>query len=279
MQAITILNSSQTETRLVGNCCLTELCGQSSSEQAALANGGKYAINTDIASYFARLNHHTLENLLRSSGIPEGLVRVLVEAMLQTWTGRFSYGLPKGVFPSDLLGNFYLSTSDTFMAAEGVRSLRYVDDIVILYGDRRSADTAPAGICKFLRTIVLDFNESKTSISTASAVIHEQTEIDRLLNDAQEELFKRLLTEREPLYGFQDPWQMEIAERESAEESKEESPGPYPFDGLRAGAEVAPSLDSPAGQTKSAVTKPESTEGGRLVSILKWPEGAPLNLG
>ena len=24
---------------------------------------------------------------------------------------------------------------------------------------------------------------------------------------------------------------------------------------------------------------PESTEGGRLVSILKWPEGAPLNLG
>ena len=25
--------------------------------------------------------------------------------------------------------------------------------------------------------------------------------------------------------------------------------------------------------------KPESTEGGRLVSILKWPEGAPLNLG
>ena len=27
------------------------------------------------------------------------------------------------------------------------------------------------------------------------------------------------------------------------------------------------------------MAKPESTEGGRLVSILKWPEGAPLNLG
>ena len=26
-------------------------------------------------------------------------------------------------------------------------------------------------------------------------------------------------------------------------------------------------------------SKPESTEGGRLVSILKWPEGAPVNLG
>ena len=28
-----------------------------------------------------------------------------------------------------------------------------------------------------------------------------------------------------------------------------------------------------------ATSKPESTEGGRLVSILKWPEGALLNLG
>ena len=28
-----------------------------------------------------------------------------------------------------------------------------------------------------------------------------------------------------------------------------------------------------------SLTYPESTEGGRLVSILKWPEGAPLNLG
>ena len=29
----------------------------------------------------------------------------------------------------------------------------------------------------------------------------------------------------------------------------------------------------------TAISNPESTEGGRLVSILKWPEGAPLNLG
>ncbi len=27
------------------------------------------------------------------------------------------------------------------------------------------------------------------------------------------------------------------------------------------------------------LVKPESTEGGRRVSVLKWPKGAPLNLG
>ena len=30
---------------------------------------------------------------------------------------------------------------------------------------------------------------------------------------------------------------------------------------------------------QTAELKPESTEGGRRVSILKWPEGALLNLG
>ena len=37
-------------------------------------------------------------------------------------------------------------------------------------------------------------------------------------------------------------------------------------------------IDIPTTSTPEHV-KPESTEGGRLVSILKWPEGAPLNLG
>ena len=33
------------------------------------------------------------------------------------------------------------------------------------------------------------------------------------------------------------------------------------------------------GTPSAGLRKPESTEGGRLVSILKWPEGALLNLG
>ncbi len=32
-------------------------------------------------------------------------------------------------------------------------------------------------------------------------------------------------------------------------------------------------------EATAAELKPESTEGGRRVSILKWPEGALLNLG
>ena len=38
-------------------------------------------------------------------------------------------------------------------------------------------------------------------------------------------------------------------------------------------------LDGTKVKANASKHKPESTEGGRLVSILKWPEGAPLNLG
>ena len=31
--------------------------------------------------------------------------------------------------------------------------------------------------------------------------------------------------------------------------------------------------------SRTTITNPESTEGGRRVSVLKWPKGAPLNLG
>lgn len=99
----------------------------------ALCNSGKatYAITTDIASYFIHLNHHTLENLLEASGVSKSLNSLLVKTVLETWSGRFSYGIPQGMFPSDLLGNFYLSTLDTYLASQNIPSLRYVDDLVL----------------------------------------------------------------------------------------------------------------------------------------------------
>ena len=42
------------------------------------------------------------------------------------------------------------------------------------------------------------------------------------------------------------------------------------------GAEKAEVLTKVA---SSGLPKPESTEGGRRGSVLKWPEGAPVNLG
>ena len=112
------------------------------------------------------------------------------------------------MFPSDLLGNFYLSTLDTRLASRGIQSLRYVDDLVLFYQTERHARISLAPICQFLRTIGLDLNESKSKVVTVQELIHEHTELDTVLENARQEIieqFERI--EVSPSYGFLDPWE------------------------------------------------------------------------
>ena len=103
------------------------------------ASNSAFALQADVASYFFHINHHVLENLMTAAGVPTGIVRLLVKSMLETWSGRFSYSIPQGLFPSDLLGNYYLSAFDAHLAAKVIPSVRYVDDLVMFYNDENSA--------------------------------------------------------------------------------------------------------------------------------------------
>ena len=177
------------------------------SNQSALSGKFSHATTADITSYFVHMNHHILENLLSDSKAPEGLNSILVKSMLESWSGRFSYGIPQGMFPSDLLGNFYLSALDTFLATRGIQSLRYVDDLVLLYESEYLARSSLAPICRFLRSIGLDFNESKSKVVTVQDLIHEQTELDQMFENAHQEIIDQMESQEwESPYGFQDPW-------------------------------------------------------------------------
>ena len=166
------------------------------------ARDGKFshAATVDITSYFVHLNHHILENLLTETGIPSGLNTFLVKTLLENWSGRFSYGIPQGLFPSDLLGNFYLSTLDTNLASLGIKSLRYVDDLVLFYESERKAKSSLAQLCWFLRTIGLSLNEAKSKVSTVQELVHEKTELDRLFGNAREEAISLLENESAGLF-------------------------------------------------------------------------------
>ncbi|MBI2166420.1 MAG: hypothetical protein HYU29_08490 [Chloroflexi bacterium] len=185
---------------------------------ATAASKSSFALRTDIASYFFHVNHHTLENLLTSAGVPDGVIRLLVKTMLEAWSGRFSHGLPQGMFPSDLLGNYYLSTFDTYAASRGIPSVRYVDDIVMFFNEEFAARSSLAPLTRFLRTIGLDPNEAKTSIVTSEKAVHEETELDRLFETAREEV---LIEIEEGIaafgYGFQSPWEDDPETTEAAE--------------------------------------------------------------
>ena len=184
----------------------------------AAASGSSFALRTDIASYFFHVNHHTLENLLTSTGVPGGVIHLLVNTMLEAWSGRFSHGLPQGMFPSDLLGNYYLSTFDFYAASQGIPSVRYVDDIVMFFNDEFAARSSLAPLTRFLRTIGLDPNDAKTSIVTSDTVVREETELDSLFQEARDEVYEEIEEEFAAFgYGFQSPWEDDPEIAETAE--------------------------------------------------------------
>ena len=129
-----------------------------------------------------------------------------MNTMLEAWSGRFSHGLPQGMFPSDLLGNYYLSTFDFYAASQGIPSVRYVDDIVMFFNDEFAARSSLAPLTRFLRTIGLDPNDAKTSIVTSDTVVREETELDSLFQEARDEVYEEIEEEFAAFgYGFQSP--------------------------------------------------------------------------
>jgi retron-type reverse transcriptase len=100
-----------------------------------------YVVKADIANCFETINQHTLVNHLDAIGYPSPLQGAL-DAFLVLVTGdRNSRGLLQGLFPSDLLGNFYLNPIDEHFKDLGIPSARYVDDIYIFVSSLRQVES------------------------------------------------------------------------------------------------------------------------------------------
>ena len=91
-----------------------------------------FVLQCDVANFFETLPQHPLINALEGSGCRAETVRLL-EKVLTSFKQSVSQGIIQGIFPSDVLGNFYLTDIDGLCALKGLPSARYVDDI-----DRKS---------------------------------------------------------------------------------------------------------------------------------------------
>lgn len=163
-------------------------------------------LKTDIANYFERIYQHNLINLLRSSGCDTRIVNFLEQELLE-FTNRDSHGILQGMFPSDLLGNFYLVGLDGILRIKGIPSIRFVDDLYLFFPNRFDAQKGLIELCRILRSEGLNLNESKTKIDGAENLIEEETEIDRLFALAKQEIRDTELPILiESQYGFQTTW-------------------------------------------------------------------------
>jgi hypothetical protein len=175
-----------------------------------------YVVKLDIANCFGTLNQHMLINVLKSTGYPNELSGSL-EELIGHFTGtRSSRGIVQGIFPSDLLGNFYLDPVDRFLKDNKHPSARYVDDIYVFVDTGDSADRVVRGLISLLRQYDLSLNETKSRVMAKSALQAEEPDLEVLFQAAIEEIAAQ--TDDEDLdvdYGFQ-------AEFEDEDEDEDE---------------------------------------------------------
>jgi hypothetical protein len=167
----------------------------------------KYVLRTDIANCFGSLNQHTLINTLTDAGFDKSLATRL-EIIITRYTGdRSSRGILQGIYPSDLLGNFYLNPIDRFLDDIGFDSARYVDDIYIFVPTGDEAERVTRELIRQLRIYDLNLNEAKSKLMPAGLLLTEEPDLEELFQKAVEEVTPQLGADDSGVdYGFQSAW-------------------------------------------------------------------------
>ena len=187
---------------------------------AEICDRSEFILKADISNYFERLPQHHLVNLMAAGGCAPEVVRLLEEMML-AFRERNSFGIVQGVYPSDALGNFFLSDFDAYCELADILSARYVDDIYIGFPSEAEARKGLANLIETLRKDGLHLNEYKSKIMPADEVIQEETVIDRLFDEIREEIEDDETYERASPYGFEVEWE-DYEDNEDEDDDEEE---------------------------------------------------------
>ena len=185
---------------------LEDVCGE-----------GTHMIKADISNYFERIPHHPLINSMESTGCPSEIVKLL-EEMLLAFRQRNSFGIIQGLYPSDILGTFFLSSFDTFCEIKGIPSARYIDDIYLSFTSELRAKKGLVDLIEYLRAEGLQLNEAKSQILQSDELIKDESAIDRLLREVREEIADEVELPATAEYGFDVDW-------ETDEETEDEELG------------------------------------------------------
>jgi group II intron reverse transcriptase/maturase len=138
------------------------------------AEGLRWVFRTDIADFFASIDHGRLcakvESVAPDPGVAD-LVRGWIAAPVLTPAGlreRF-LGLPEGAPISPTLANLFLRDLDVSVDHRHGRLVRYADDLALFCGDFDAAVAGAQDLLVRLTDLGLRPNEEKTYISTFDA--------------------------------------------------------------------------------------------------------------
>jgi hypothetical protein len=183
-------------------------CYSRFKEKVTVYSGQRtHCLRTDVASFFETIYQHFLINLVSNLNIERPYVNLLEKALFN-WREQNSHGILQGLFPSDLFGNFYLTSIDYYLETTDLDFCRFVDDYYIFADSKNKLVSASVYISEHLRSNGLFLNESKTKFAPSASILREETEFDTMFSD-----ISRMLNEAtgrdnflKTEYGFQVSW-------------------------------------------------------------------------
>ncbi|MFB5270011.1 RNA-directed DNA polymerase [Paenibacillus enshidis] len=154
----------------------------------------KYVVQMDISDFYNQIYHHTMENQLTESGLPNQVTKFIIR-LLEHLTMTVSRGIPIGPHSSHLLAESTLIPIDDSLSVRGVDFCRYADDIFVFCNTEKEAKIAiynMAGILDKQQRLILQ--KQKTKILTTEDFIPycEQMLNDNPMNENEDKMIKVL---------------------------------------------------------------------------------------
>lgn len=132
----------------------------------------EYVLTADIAGFFENISIGLLRSDLARIGCPAD-VADLIARCLNSWARCPDRGLPQGVMASDLLAKLYLEPFDRRIRGEGIRHIRYTDDLRLFAQTKEDAQRGLVAVTRVLRERGLTLQSHKTQIRPAAAARDE----------------------------------------------------------------------------------------------------------
>lgn len=140
------------------------------------SNNYAFVLQTDISSFYPRINHHKLENEIIRVTTEDTKKRIMI--LLSQFSGTISYGLPVGGPASRILSELALNQTDLHLKTRGIEFCRYVDDYTIFCKDESEAYKTLVLLSEKLSNDQLILQKEKTKIMSSQ----EYREIHKFLD-------------------------------------------------------------------------------------------------
>lgn len=157
-----------------------------------LAHTKAYALVLDIADFYNQIYHHTVENQLIASGLPNQATKWIIR-LLEATTAKVSRSVPIGPHATHLLAEASLIPVDNSLAARRFTFRRYVDDIVLFFETEAEARAAVYSVASILdKQQRLQLQNGKTKIMEAAQFKQYCRNMiaDRPINDLEENIIE-----------------------------------------------------------------------------------------